>query len=311
MSALIPEISFIVPVYNDEKYLPSCLGSILAQEDINFEIIVINDGSCDGSLDIAEFFAQTNQRVKVFSFENSGLSISRNRGIEKANGKYIQFVDSDDMLPKNSISSLVDKMKREEIDFFCGSALLCNEDDCVLKQNEQYNRIPSGILTGQELLISSLKLQFIPSSCLYIVKKSVLEGIRFFPHIYHEDNLFTIQVYLSERVKRAVHSSSVMYYRRIRPGSITQINPNVKHFQGYFTVACELNNELNSGNYDHKTNSAIQFLEKKMITHTIYIYPHIKFINRGALFFKVFKFMPLQKSYMRLHLKNVYYFFKF
>lgn len=94
-------ISIIVPVYNSEKYLSECIESILCQTYPNFELLLINDGSTDSSLDICKMYAVRDNRVILINKSNSGVSPSRNLGIENAKGDWITFVDSDDFLTEN------------------------------------------------------------------------------------------------------------------------------------------------------------------------------------------------------------------
>lgn len=91
-------LSLIVPVYNVEKYLGNCIESILNQTYKNFEVILVNDGSLDSSGKICEYYAANDKRIKVINKSNGGLSSARNIGIEKANGKYFIFIDSDDSI---------------------------------------------------------------------------------------------------------------------------------------------------------------------------------------------------------------------
>ena len=91
-----PLISVIVPVYNVEKYLENCVNTLVKQTYRNIEILLINDGSTDKSGWLCEELAQKDERIKVFHKPNGGLSDARNYGVEKANGEYIGFVDSDD-----------------------------------------------------------------------------------------------------------------------------------------------------------------------------------------------------------------------
>ena len=105
------KISIIVPVYNTEKYLSKCLNSLIKQTYKDIEIIVVNDGSKDKSLEIAKKFAKQDNRIKVFNKENGGLSSARNFGIEKASGEYIGFVDSDDYIKENMFEILYNMIK--------------------------------------------------------------------------------------------------------------------------------------------------------------------------------------------------------
>ena len=102
MTFLPEKISIIIPVYNVEKYLPSCLNSCINQTLYDIEIICVNDGSTDNSLGILEQYASVDQRIKIFSQKNSGLSAARNTGIEHARGEFFLFLDSDDYLTQNA-----------------------------------------------------------------------------------------------------------------------------------------------------------------------------------------------------------------
>ena len=103
--------SVIVPVYNVEKYLSECVDSILSQTFTNFELILVNDGSKDGSGAICDAYAQKDGRVKVIHKENGGQSSARNCGVEVATGKYAIFIDSDDFFVTNTFfAELKDKL---------------------------------------------------------------------------------------------------------------------------------------------------------------------------------------------------------
>lgn len=116
-------ISFIVPVYNVEKYLAECLESIIHQ-NIDKEIIIINDGSTDNSLSVAQDFAQKYNYIRIISQENKGVSYSRNLGVKFARGCYVCFVDSDDIIVESQISSLIQLADRYRIDIY-KSAVKC------------------------------------------------------------------------------------------------------------------------------------------------------------------------------------------
>ena len=110
-------LSIIVPVYNVEKYLSKCLDSLLAQ-DIpisDYEIIIVNDGSTDSSLVIAESYSQTNSNIRVISQLNKGLGGARNTGIRSSEGKYLFFVDSDDTIQKNTLKPLLECMESKKL----------------------------------------------------------------------------------------------------------------------------------------------------------------------------------------------------
>lgn len=119
-------ISVVVPVYNVENYLERCLDSLVNQTYKNLEIILINDGSSDNSLSICQKYAEKDKRVKVYSQENSGLSSARNKGVSLASGKYIGFVDSDDVISLKMYENLYKVMIENDseiglCDFVCFS----------------------------------------------------------------------------------------------------------------------------------------------------------------------------------------------
>lgn len=107
-----PLISVIIPIYNVEKYLKRCLESVVNQDYKNLEIILINDGSTDNSLEIATTYKSKDKRIKIFSQINQGLSAARNSGLDKATGDYITFIDSDDYVSKDYVSYLFNLIKK-------------------------------------------------------------------------------------------------------------------------------------------------------------------------------------------------------
>lgn len=104
------QFSLIVPVYNSSKYLQELLNSIIKQTYTNFEVIIINDGSTDISLDICKEYEKKDYRFKVYSYENAGLSEARNRGVKLSKGKYIIFIDSDDLISPFLLQKIYEKI---------------------------------------------------------------------------------------------------------------------------------------------------------------------------------------------------------
>lgn len=107
------KVSVIIPVYNVEPYLSACLDSVCHQTLRDIEIICINDGSTDRSLDILQCYAERDSRIQVYSQENRGPGEARNAGIYRAHGEYIQFVDSDDMLEPDALLYAYEKQKQK------------------------------------------------------------------------------------------------------------------------------------------------------------------------------------------------------
>lgn len=118
----MPSLSIIVPCYNVEKYLAKCLESIINQTYKDLEIICVNDGSSDRSLDIIENFAKKDCRVKVVNQKNQGISVARNEGVRNATGKYISFVDSDDYIDEETYESALKTIEETNVDMVCWGA---------------------------------------------------------------------------------------------------------------------------------------------------------------------------------------------
>ena len=111
-------VSIVIPVYNVSSYLAECLESVINQSYYNIEIIIIDDGSTDGSDSICDRFAQYDDRICVIHTDNRGLSSARNLGLEKCRGSYLMFVDSDDWIEHHSVETLKKVQKTKESDNF-------------------------------------------------------------------------------------------------------------------------------------------------------------------------------------------------
>ena len=239
-----PFVSVVIPLYNCEDYVEQTLRSICTQTLDNIEIIVINDGSTDQSLSVVEQVAREESKIKIYSQENKGQSLSRNRGIGLATGEYIYFMDSDDILDSDTLEKCYHTCKAQTLDIVCFDAEILNKENgyqldlnydrsTILKENNIY--------TGTELLETLIeKSGYTPSPCLFLIRKDYLDSIRlrFFPGIIHEDQLFTPQLYL--QTQRIGYIASPFFKRRIRGNSTMTTRFSMRNINGYFTVRDEL-----------------------------------------------------------------------
>lgn len=139
-NSMCKKISVIVPIYNSSKYLDRCLNSIVNQSYLNIEILLIDDGSTDNSLEICNKFAIKDKRIKVFHKENNGVSAARNDGIEYSTGDYIAFVDSDDYLEID----MYERMMKINDEFNCDIVMCdCYKESCFNREMFSHN-IKSG-----------------------------------------------------------------------------------------------------------------------------------------------------------------------
>ena len=116
MSSKNPMVSIVIPIYNVEIYLKKCIDSILNQSFDDFEIILVNDGSKDSSLDICNEYLKKDTRINLVNKTNGGLSSARNAGLNVAKGKYISFIDPDDCINENYFNILINKAEMNDCD---------------------------------------------------------------------------------------------------------------------------------------------------------------------------------------------------
>lgn len=137
-------VSIIVPIFNKDKYLHTCLNSLCDQSYSNIEIVLINDGSVDDSLAICEEYAKKDQRIRIINQKNSGVSVSRNVGLRESRGDFVTFVDADDYVEKNFIKELMIGIKKYNADFVqCGTIideerfLYCYDKEVIFSDKKQ------------------------------------------------------------------------------------------------------------------------------------------------------------------------------
>jgi len=226
-------ISVIIPVYNVEEYLRECIDSVLKQTYENYEIILVDDGSTDGSGKICDEHATKYEKITVIHKENSGPSGTRNAGISVAQGEYIYFLDSDDYLDENAFEKLVSVAESEEADvvFFDAHSFADPKDEFAVKQgylrkNEYKTDIGYNVLT--EL---NKNKDFHCAIYLMLIRKQVLlkNEINFLESAYcSEDMLFTYQIYCV--AQRIAQCHEILYHRRYRKSSIVTSKKTIRHY---------------------------------------------------------------------------------
>ena len=166
------KVSIIVPVYNMEKRLNKCLDSIINQTYKNIEIIVINDGSKDNSLDIIKSYHD--DRIKIINQDNQGISVARNNGIKASSGDYLCFVDSDDYIETNMIDELVNKISIDKSDIVVCDYYMFDETNKKV-MNVGYDGLFGGSLYDNPNMIRDI--DYAPWNKIY--KKELFDGISF------------------------------------------------------------------------------------------------------------------------------------
>lgn len=212
-------ISVIVPVYNVVPYLEKCVKSIIAQSYSNLDIILIDDGSTDGSGYVCDRFAEVDKRIRVIHKGNGGVSAARNVGIESAKGRYFAFVDSDDSVRPDMIEILYCHLINENADLsICGYERV-DEKGGKIKQDS----IPQGIgfITGKDILNKRFFTNEIIYWCVLwnkLFSRDLFDGIRFPDGIGSED-VFVLSHILKNNIRVASFDEKLYYYTS-RTGSL-------------------------------------------------------------------------------------------
>lgn len=225
------KISIIVPVYNVEKYIDRCLQSLISQTYKDIEIIIINDGSTDNSLQICEKYAQNDKRIKLYSKKNEGLGLTRNYGIDKSNGDYIAFVDSDDFVTENMCESLLEAAEQYNAEVVYGNVYyydngMTKEKNKIIETTVWQKNEVSDFLLDLIGTKPSEKNDTIMEVSVWkaLFKKEVFEKfkIRFVSEREYisEDIIFDID-FLS-KVNKVVAIKDFVYYYCVNPNSLSK-----------------------------------------------------------------------------------------
>lgn len=204
-------ISVVVPVFNAEKYVNRCIDSILNQTYEKLEVILVNDGSSDGSVKICEKWQKLDSRVKLITQENAGVSAARNTGIANATGDYIAFVDNDDWLRPEMFKNLIRKAQKDNADLtFCK---FINVDKSYNRENiNEINLTPENLKHPEFFFLKNRKgnnLSGIIGCCNRIlIKKDMLKKLKFDESLKHGENM----LFVLNLVKHAKRISVVSEY---------------------------------------------------------------------------------------------------
>lgn len=205
-------ISVIIPVYNTAEYLPRCLDSILNNTYRELEVICVNDGSKDNSLEVLNDYAVKDSRVKVIDQPNAGVSVARNHGLDEATGEYIAFVDSDDWVHHRYFEILLSCMQASGADIqICAENIVSDlQEDLEISPNLPENTLLSELQTLENGLNVWKRLY----------KRKVIRNIRFIKGMrFAEDRVFNMEVYCRTAEIRVMFIQTPMYYYYMRNDS--------------------------------------------------------------------------------------------
>ena len=199
-------VSIVIPCFNAALYIKKTLDSILSQNDIDIEIIIVDDGSTDQSKKIVDTIS--NEKIKYYYQTNEGVSTARNLGFSHAKGKYVVFFDADDLMQKDYIKELVSFIEKENLDFVSGKVQKFNENGIL---SNIYRGVSNNAF--EEILLYNINVVTCPS--IYLFKKEFLlrNHLTFNTHLSSTaDRFFLLQCALAGKTGIAIGQSKV-YYR--------------------------------------------------------------------------------------------------
>ena len=214
-----PLVSVIIPVYNVSRYLPQCLDSVISQTYQNLEIVIVDDGSTDGSGSICAHYAERDDRILLIRSENRGLASARNLGLGNICGDYISFIDSDDWVELHMINKLLDAALQTGADIV--TAKKCFEYVGVTLHDEDGDEYPR-IYSGEDLMLALAEAKFGNTVWNKLYKAECFKETRFPDGLNYEDVSTTLKV-MKEAAENGGSLASlpdVLFHYRVRKSSI-------------------------------------------------------------------------------------------
>lgn len=228
------KVSIIIPIYNVKQYMQKTVESAMGQTEQEIEIILVDDGSTDGSGELCDSFGETDKRIKVIHKENGGLSSARNAGTEVASTEYVMYLDGDDYLRQDAVERCLETMKQYPSDFI---QFLYQE---VREGNEPVLSIPIGeiyqVHTSRELFENLYKLGGVAASGATKFMRRELAVQIPFENIRHEDEMWCTRAFQNNLT--VTYIPDELYYYVMREGSIIHSSFN-RHKLDSFTVTEE------------------------------------------------------------------------
>ena len=307
-----PKVSIIIYIYNIEKYIIQCLESITKQSLKEIEIICVNDGSTDNSLNIIKRYGENDNRIQIISQKNRGKSVARNTGVKYSNGEYIYFIDGDNYLDLNALSHLYNKAIQNNLDIVLfDSSPFSTENNLIIEEklkfyknfySRRYNY--SMILNGIELFLKmKQKEEYRSDVCLQFYNKKfyIKVGLSFYPGILHEDILFSLIALLN--AKKVIHINQSYYKYRVLINSRTK-SFNINNLYGYLIIYCEIQKLMEKYNIKNELKSVIMNEIIEIKRKILKIYKKISEEEKNIILKKMTIYQEIQyKNIIQLNYK--------
>ena len=266
-------ISVIVPVYNASKYINDCIDSILNQTYKDFELILINDGSSDNSLNIIEKYKEQDNRIKVFSQENKGVSYTRNRGIDIAKGNYLMFIDSDDWIEINALEKMLEIIEKYNADVARCNYFVNYENKEIIGNDffEKEEIVYNKKLLREKIIPALLCNKMKSFSCLYLIKTNVMKN-----SIYYNEKICMLEdqivcLKILAKINKCVFTEEPLYHYRVNPYSATVNHEYIKrNIQSILMVNSIIINFLDEEHFNKQDVRLLCVSHLNVITNELY-----------------------------------------
>ena len=247
----MPKVSVIVPVHNAVLYLENCVKSITDQTLQDIEIILVENGSTDNSLELCNQIAQTDGRIKVLHIDKGDVSAARNEGIKHAQSDYIGFVDNDDTIQPEMYEDLYTIAIEHNLGMVCSNFHRVYDDRPDKHIFAKDGKVQ--ILSAEEICTLSFLGKVSRSACTHLFRKDLFNDTLFPEGVYHEDRAMVF-VYISKCGKGAVINKSYYNYYQ-RNGSRIR-SKSYKYYKDFIAADCKMLNFINSSSYYTSTEKA-------------------------------------------------------
>lgn len=243
------KVSIIVPTYNSENFIEKCINTVANQTYKDYEMLIINDGSTDSTLDIINKYIEKYDWLKVISIENHGQGYARNRGVKEATGDYILFLDSDDLLKIDALEKTVNRIEKDKSDLVMFDWERYSDEDKKVKKSARKDFFKKTKLMGKECIdILQLKAYYTVAA-LYSKKFLIKNNIKYAEGHIYEDNVFVVQV--ATKANKISIIKEPLYIVVSNSDSDTKTAYDTdKHYKAYIEAIKECVKVLNDSEYN-------------------------------------------------------------
>ena len=277
------KISVVIPVHNTGEYLDRCLNSVCGQTLSEIEIICIDDGSEDDSASILKKYAETDERVIVFSQARLGVSSARNRGINESHAEYIFFVDSDDYLAEDALEKVYSVMSASDLDIVIFQSMAFTDNSEYKRRAENITKYLSfkedypGVYTGKDLLVKFYdNSNYIVNVWNKCYRSSLIKdnNIGFIEGIIHEDVSFSFECMVM--ASRVMCINDVLYFYRQRDESITTTKTSFENVYGRYICAKRIYSRLKEMDDAAFVEKQMKYMESRLLKNARLLYTELE-----------------------------------